>query len=90
VGAPKVHSHFETFLAGRLPNFVTAKDPSLEAINPIRILYGISRFWGTLNDVDYFQPILTNDGFIQKLFTNKVNEYLKVITVKFFLFINTE
>ncbi|EFX68655.1 hypothetical protein DAPPUDRAFT_114386 [Daphnia pulex] len=58
-----------------------AKDPSLEAINPIRILYGISHFWGTLYDVDYFQPILTNDGFIQKHFTNKVNEYLKLLSI---------
>ena len=58
--------------------FVNVKDRSLEVINLIRVLNGISRFWGELYNVEHYQALVTNDNFKHKLLTDKVNRQLTV------------
>jgi|688.fasta_scaffold979871_1 hypothetical protein len=76
--APEINSHLDSILSMRLPEFVNVKDRSLEVINLIRVLNGISRFWGELYNVEHYQALVKNDHFKHKLLTDKVNRQLTV------------
>ncbi|XP_046637932.1 E3 ubiquitin-protein ligase TRIP12-like [Daphnia pulicaria] len=77
--APKVCSNWELFLSMRLPESVTIQDYSVVVLNLLRVLNGISRYWGSLYDLDSYDPISTNNKFLHHQLTHKVNQHLKKI-----------
>ncbi|XP_046637264.1 E3 ubiquitin-protein ligase TRIP12-like [Daphnia pulicaria] len=75
--APKVCSNWEPFLSMRLHESVTIQDYSVEVLNLLRVLNGLSRYWGSLYDLDSYDPISTKDKFLHHHLTHKVNQHLK-------------
>jgi E3 ubiquitin-protein ligase TRIP12 len=64
----------------RLPESVTIQDYSVEVLNLLRVLNGLSRYWGSLQyDLDSYDPISTNDKFLHHQLTHKVNQHLRYI-----------
>jgi E3 ubiquitin-protein ligase TRIP12 len=66
-----------------LPESMTIQDYSLEVLNLLHVLYGTSRYWGSLYDLNSYEPILINDQFVHNQLIHKVNQQLKVYSSYF-------
>jgi len=49
----------ESCLTSSLPSSITVKDPAVEVLTLLRILYGISKYWHSLYLVIYFYSALS-------------------------------
>jgi len=48
----------ESCLSSSLPSNITVKDPAIEVLTLLRILYGVSKYWHSLYQVMYIYSTL--------------------------------
>ncbi|UYV65890.1 hypothetical protein LAZ67_3005823 [Cordylochernes scorpioides] len=74
---PEILSPLIPYLSGSLPESVTHRDQSLEVITLLRVLYGLSSYWGSLYDVSKQVPALSPIEFVNPKLTGKANRQLQ-------------
>ncbi|XP_049857305.1 E3 ubiquitin-protein ligase TRIP12 isoform X2 [Schistocerca gregaria] len=74
---PSLNSPLVPFLTSRLPDSVTVQDASLEVLCLLRVLHALNRYWGTLYTAVEYQPIVTQQEFINSKIAAKASRQLQ-------------
>ncbi|XP_014682020.1 PREDICTED: E3 ubiquitin-protein ligase TRIP12-like [Priapulus caudatus] len=74
---PPTFSLLDVALAPTLPEVTTTRDPSLDVIALLRVLYTINRYWGTLYELPTYEPVVAAAEFVNHKITAKANRQLQ-------------
>ena len=76
--APAIASPLDAYLKPHLPSTITVQDLSLEVLTLLRVIYGLSRYWGWLYRLtDPYNSALPHQEFINVKLTAKANRQLQ-------------
>ncbi|XP_059479777.1 E3 ubiquitin-protein ligase TRIP12 isoform X2 [Neocloeon triangulifer] len=65
------------FLLPRLPENVTINDASLDVLCLLRVLHALSRYWGSLYQLPFCKPLLTQQEFVSNKISAKASRQLQ-------------
>jgi E3 ubiquitin-protein ligase TRIP12 len=64
-------------LQQRLPENVTISDASLDVLCLLRVLHALSRYWGSLYQLPFYKPLLSQHEFVSNKISAKASRQLQ-------------